>query len=421
MNEFLEQFLVEARDLVDQATRELLALEGAPEEKQQLDSAFRAFHTLKGCAGIVDFAAMSRTVHRAEEALSEVRRGDASASPALIGDCLNVVDQVVQWLDEIQASGELPNAPDAAADAAIARFAEHDPTPIQTVPAADAQPESTNPDLTATARGLLEEQLFVIADGDPAGRTGRVAAAGRVAGNVLRHLSRSAEARNADRAVASFLADGDAGPLIEAITGLLETHQAPAPAAARPGAAARSFRVDAERVNALVALTGELIVAKNAIAHVSRSAEETGNSLAPVLKAERARLERLLARLQETALNLRVVPLRSVFERFQRVVRELAIELAKPAVLVLQGDDTEADRLIVDMLFEPLLHIVRNAMDHGVEFDARARGCRKTGDRDDRAACTSPGTARPRRGRRRRPGRRRRAGPPRGGGAQRHE
>ncbi|HEY1944897.1 MAG TPA: chemotaxis protein CheA [Roseiarcus sp.] len=370
MNEFLEQFLVESRELVDQATRELLALEGAPEEKQKIDSAFRAFHTLKGCAGIVDFSAMSRAVNRAEEALSEVRRGDASASPALVGDCLNVVDQVVQWLDEIEASGELPYAPDAAAHAAIARFAEHEPRPRQTVPEEEAPSEPASLDLTAVARRLLEEQLLVIADGDPAGRTGRVAAGGRVAGNVLRRLALSAEARNVDRAVASFLADGDAGPLIEAIAGSLEAHQAIAPivpAVARPSAAARSFRVDAERVNALVALTGELIVAKNAIAHVSRSADEAGNPLAPVLRAERARLERLLARLQETALNLRVVPLRSVFERFQRVVRELAIDLAKPAVLVLQGDDTEADRMIVDMLFEPLLHIVRNAMDHGVE------------------------------------------------------
>jgi two-component system chemotaxis sensor kinase CheA len=120
-------------------------------------------------------------------------------------------------------------------------------------------------------------------------------------------------------------------------------------------------------VDALVALTGELIVAKNAIAHIARSADESGNALAHTLRDERARLDRLLARLQETVLNLRVVRLRTVFQRFQRAVRELAIALGKPTTLVIEGEDTETDRTIAEMLFEPLLHIVRNAMDHGIE------------------------------------------------------
>ena len=370
MNEFLEQFLVESRELVEQATRALLALESAPNAKDRLDGAFRAFHTLKGCAGIVDFSAMSRAMHVAEEALSRVRNGDASISSGLVGDCLNVVDQVVQWLDEIEASGDLPPTPDAAADAAVARFKRREPSSAQADAGTDGRPDPAGAGLLSAARGILDEQLFLIADSNPSGRRGRVASACRTAANVLRHLSRGADAGEIERAVSSFLTDGDVAPVANAITRSLGTDRAVAPAApatAQPDAIARSFRVDAERVNALVALTGELIVAKNAIAHISKTADETRNPLAPVLKAERARLERLLARLQETALNLRVVPLRSVFERFQRIVRELALDLTKPTVLVIQGDDTEADRTIVEMLFEPLLHIVRNAMDHGVE------------------------------------------------------
>jgi two-component system chemotaxis sensor kinase CheA len=120
-------------------------------------------------------------------------------------------------------------------------------------------------------------------------------------------------------------------------------------------------------VDALVALTGELIVAKNTIAHLAMVADQNENALAPMLSEARSRLERLVGRLKETALNLRVMPLRSVFERFQRVVRELALELGKPTVLIVEGEDTEADKAVVELLFEPLLHIVRNALDHGVE------------------------------------------------------
>jgi two-component system chemotaxis sensor kinase CheA len=117
----------------------------------------------------------------------------------------------------------------------------------------------------------------------------------------------------------------------------------------------------------LVNLTGELIVAKNAISHVARQAENGGNVLAPLLIAEHARLERLVASLQHAVLSLRVLPLDTVFQRFSRVVREMALNLGKPANLTIEGGDTEADKAIVEMLFEPLLHAVRNAMDHGIE------------------------------------------------------
>jgi len=359
MNEFLEQFCLESRELVDQATRELLSLERAPQDRATLDGAFRAFHTLKGCAGIVDFVAMSRSVHVAEEALSSVRQGEASISSALIGDCLNVVDQVARWLDEIEASGDLPATPDAEADAAIARFQRK----------VVAEPE-TRPSLQLgdAARLILDEQLLLLAETEAAGRIGRVAAAARGAGNVLRYASRSAEAREIERALGAFLEDDDVRPLAESFTRALgQPAAASSPAAARAEPSARSLRVDAERVDALVALTGELIVAKNAIAHLAALAGENRNVLAPMLNDAHLRLERLVGRLKDTALNLRVAPLRPVFERFQRIVRELALELGKPTRLVVEGEDTEADKSIVDLLFEPLLHIVRNAMDHGVE------------------------------------------------------
>ena len=103
MNEFLEQFLVEARELVEQVTADLLALERDPGDRASLDGSFRAFHTLKGGAGIVDFAAMGRAMHAAEDVLSSVRRGDRPVTAGLIGDCLACLDQVVQWLDALEA------------------------------------------------------------------------------------------------------------------------------------------------------------------------------------------------------------------------------------------------------------------------------------------------------------------------------
>ena len=109
MNEFLAQFLIESRELVEQATEGLLVLEQSPHDAERLDSVFRAFHTLKGGAGIVEFAAMERAVHAAEEILSGARAGKRALTPALVGDCLACLDQVVQWLDVIEQTGELPS------------------------------------------------------------------------------------------------------------------------------------------------------------------------------------------------------------------------------------------------------------------------------------------------------------------------
>src|SRR6185436_8521631 len=94
MNEFIEQFLVESRELVEQATDDLLMLEKAPGNKERLDSAFRAFHTLKGGAGIVDFAAMEKAVHAAEDVLAAARSGSRAITTRLVGDCLTCLDQV---------------------------------------------------------------------------------------------------------------------------------------------------------------------------------------------------------------------------------------------------------------------------------------------------------------------------------------
>ena len=122
MNEFVEQFLLEARELIEQGTNDLLALEKGENGKQTIDALFRAFHTLKGAAGIVEFAAMGRALHAAEGALSEVRNETRKVSPTLIDDCLRCLDQVTRWLDEMEATGEPPPNAAAAADVIVAKF-----------------------------------------------------------------------------------------------------------------------------------------------------------------------------------------------------------------------------------------------------------------------------------------------------------
>ena len=461
MNEFIEQFLIECRELVEQGVADLLALEQSPGDRGRLDSAFRAFHTLKGSAGIVEFAAMGRALSAAEDALSAVRSGEDAVTADMIGDGLTCLDQVVQWLDEMETLGEPPPDADPAADAIIARFART-PTPvadlrpaspwwddllaahvliadraraaIRYAPDADAflrgedplallarvpgllaldiQPAQASPPLDSAdpfacnlvltalssahvtnvsgalspvadqvelralddalpvaARALIEEQILLLAEPAEDGRAGRIASALAVATNVLRHAGWLAEAEG----LRGLDHDGDG--LAAALEALLTVAEPTAPISAEPvaltqqDAAPRALRVDVERIDALVRLAGEMTVIKNAVGHAARLAQDGGDPkiLAARLKDSHGHLERLVGELQHAVLSIRVLPMRHVFHRFPRLVREIGASLGKPIRLVTEGEDAEADKAVVEALFEPLLHVLRNAIDHGVE------------------------------------------------------
>lgn len=369
MNEFIEQFLVECRELVEQATDDLLALEDRPDDRERLDGAFRAFHTLKGAAGIVDFAAMEIALHAAEDVLASVRGGADPVTPALVGNCLTCLDQVVQWLDVMQGSGEPPTDAQPAADAIVARLGARvtaatvgeQPDPVE-LPAS-----SGHSDLSPTARDVLAAQIALLADPTAELSPGHTASAARVAINLLLNAGRVEEAASLGK-VQDLQILGDA--LRSLADGALQVAaEAAAPTREPPEPAARGLRVDVERIDALVSLTGELTVAKNALAHAASLARDGADAslLARVLKDQHAVLDRLVGELQRSVLHIRVLPLRHVFQRFPRLVREMVVALGKPARLVTEGDATEADKAIVESLFEPLLHVMRNALHHGVE------------------------------------------------------
>jgi two-component system chemotaxis sensor kinase CheA len=466
MNDFLQQFLIESRELVTQATEGLLLLEQSPANAQGIDSVFRAFHTLKGSAGIVEFAAMEHAVHSAEDLLVQVRSGRRTLDPVLIGTCLACLDQVSAWLDILGRTGELPSDRGPKANIAI------DPTGVQNwaaslvgrnagargravtairfVPghdcfyqgedpiarmsglprllALDLEPVSAWPPLSAfdpyscnlvltalsgasmnevnahmqghpgdcevvavspaaissmegplsrNVRKVLEEQVAVLDVEKVRHLSGRIASAAITAANAMQYCGRNAQAEALKHALGQGVGEDVRLSVRRAITQLLASDSAAPAAKAESSHPAettmtRTLRVDAERIDSLVRLTGELTVAKNAIGHTAKLAQANGDSVAGLLKEHHGVLERLIAQLQGSAIGMRVLPLRSVFQRFPRVLREMAANLGKPAKLEIEGEDTEADKTIVEMLFEPLLHIVRNAIDHGVE-DANGR------------------------------------------------
>jgi two-component system chemotaxis sensor kinase CheA len=251
---------------------------------------------------------------------------------------------------------------------------------------------NTDMGISPDAHAVLQEQLMLAANDEVAGFAGRLGSAARVAVNVLRRAGLTEAHRTLSDALNQAQGEGSGAAFISALQDLLAQTVAkpgaePSSAAAPPtttevGASfdkaedtaprtqlVRSLRVDADRIDVLVNLTSELTVVKNAIGHSARLAREGADpdDLMRRLKDQHARLDRLVGELQRSVLGIRVLPLHHVFQHFPRLVREMAQDLGKSVRLVIEGQATEADKATVEALFEPLLHLLRNALDHGVE------------------------------------------------------
>jgi len=513
VNTLQEQFVTEARELIRQATDDLIALERDGSSTECIDRVFRAFHTLKGSAGVVELPAMSLLLHAAEDLLTSVRQGTLGVSAEIIDQSLAALDQVASWVDDFEVTGTLPAQAgevarsmaerlrsffptDVAAHATVSRtsappggalpggktnlpewvtaltqsqdrrltsqspastlvaisyepladcffngddplqlmrqvpgllamsaepreafppLAELEPYvcnirlraisagnrddierifrlvpdqvrtlefPDDALPAAPDKTGYTN-ELNALIRAVVDEQCQMLRVADRKDDlVGCIGSATRVAVNALRHGGYFVLSETVERGGSLALSRRDTEPLLAALeqvfvalgSGPEATPDDIAPTSPslpseQIDRSDRVLRVNETKLNALINLAGELIVAKNALAHSARQVDQElrGHEIAAAIRRDHAAIERLVVELHGATLQLRMVPVAQVFRSFPRLVRDLSRQLGKNVTLVTHGDTTEADKAMIDRLFEPLVHLVRNAVDHGIE------------------------------------------------------
>jgi two-component system chemotaxis sensor kinase CheA len=261
------------------------------------------------------------------------------------------------------------------------------PGSFSTAPIPRHLPEVTH-DLLRFSADMLR-QLAPAAE-----QPGRLASARRVAANALGTAgfedaaAALAEAATADalvEAIGAILARDTAAaaaPASAASTPAAEQHpEAAHPEAAHPEAMGgrKMLRVDQEKIDMLMKLVGELVVAKNSLPYLARRADEQygARALGREIKDEYGVIDRIVQELQGAVMSVRMMPVGQVFQRFPRLVRDLARKLGKQVDLVITGEETEADKNVIESLFDPLLHMVRNSLDHGIEPPAEREACGK--------------------------------------------
>lgn len=408
-NEVLDAFLVEAGELLDALGDQLIALEAAPRDGELLNSVFRAFHTVKGGAGFLAVRPMVELCHHAEDLLNEARNQRCELQASHIDSLLRVLDVLLQMMQALR-DGDTVDAAPAALMRSLQPHAGTPPAAATTPQAAPAAPVAPAPPQQAATAAADPVEAAFEAMLDNTG-TNPVGNGNAISDDEFEHLLDELHGGKAPGSEAAPAKDGIDDSEFEALldniygkggapgaqpdTTTDSTPTAPAeiPAAApappppppapkapenvQPVHAAgdankhraeTTVRVDTDRIDALVNAAGELVLVRNRLANLTARGASTD--------MERAvgNLDRVASDLQMAVLRMRMQPIGRLFQRFPRIVRDLARQLGKQVALEQRGEETNLDRTLVESLADPLIHLLRNSVDHGIEEpDVRER------------------------------------------------
>jgi two-component system chemotaxis sensor kinase CheA len=362
LSKYAALFLAESREHLSSCNQYLLEWERDPAAAEPVAGLFRAIHTIKGMAATMGYDAVSGLAHGTENLLDAVRAGRVAVTPALVQLLFSAVDGITAAVGRAGAGLTAVAADDAAL------MAELDAAAASAGPAEAARPAAPEAERQVPASRLVS----VVIRSDAQVRGGRAMLA-------LRRVEPLGAVSDVRPGVAMFERDdfdgrftfrlaGDAGAsAIEAAirgAGDIDRVTVSDGAAAAGDAAAglrRQIRIDLARLDALMKHVGELVVARNRLVELASGRDDAD------LGGVADQVSRLVGDLQSEVLLARMSPVAEVFDRFPRVVRDLARELGKQARFESEGGEIELDRAVLDEIGDPLLHLIRNAVDHGLE------------------------------------------------------
>ncbi|MEN2425817.1 chemotaxis protein CheA [Chromobacterium vaccinii] len=350
MEELLGDFLMESTDLLSDVDNKLVELEKRPEDKALLNDIFRGFHTIKGGAGFLNVIPMVNLCHRTENLFDKLRNGEmhiTSEVMDVILDATGIVRDMFGTLGQGLMPGDADARVLAALDAALAgqpvtAEAPAEPAPAAPAPAAPAAPAGNGPDWNQLYQAVAP------ASAAPAGAAAAPAPA-------------AAPAAAAPAPAAQPPAVAKPAPK-------------PAPAKTGGGPAAsgpqeNTIRIDTVRLDMVLNLSGEIGLTKNRLTTLRTEILQGNRDTNTLRSLDEAisQLDLLVGDLQNAVMKTRMQPIGRLFQKYPRLARDLARQLGKEVELVLSGEETELDKTMIEDLNDPLVHLVRNAVDHGIE------------------------------------------------------
>ncbi|QKF61831.1 hybrid sensor histidine kinase/response regulator [Campylobacter curvus] len=377
MKEIMEDFLIEAFELIEQIDHDLVELEANPEDLELLNRIFRVAHTVKGSSSFLNFDVLTELTHHMEDVLNKARKEELKMTPDVMDVVLESVDMMKGLLHSIRDHG---NDTDAGIDiknicARLTQISEGE-APSAAEPSAPAAPSEPAPTPEEPAQATTEEHhdiddadLSKLSDDEVEAEIER----------LLKVRKAEDQARRASKA-------GGTKPAAAAESAAPKPTPAPAPKAAPAskekdadkkvpavsgGAIAQeqTIRVEVKRLDHLMNLIGELVLGKNRLLKIYDDVEERyeGEKFLEELNQVVSSLSLVTTDIQLAVMKTRMLPIAKVFNKFPRMIRDLSRELGKQIDLEISGEETELDKSIVEEIGDPLVHIIRNSCDHGIE------------------------------------------------------
>jgi len=343
-SDIVQDFLVESYENLDRLDRELVGLEKNPHDRDALGSVFRTIHTIKGTCGFLGFSKLEKVAHVGENLLTRLRDGQLTLNPELTTALLGMVDAVRQMLKEIQSTGQDGEVDYPELRETLTRLQQAGASAVKQVesPALQQVPLPTPEKEIAAASPEAVALPVAAALEKPAGKKRPKAAKLQPAEGIISGPVRAEE------------------PAISRQEDVLVTQQS---AESRPrDKAAETIRVGVNVLDKLMTLVGELVLARNQLLQISNTVEDAS------LQAVSQRMNLIATELQEEVMKTRMQPIGNIWSQFPRTVRDVALGFGKEVGIEMEGKETELDKTIIEAIKDPLTHLVRNSVDHGIEL-----------------------------------------------------
>ncbi|WP_148805870.1 chemotaxis protein CheW [Campylobacter concisus] len=375
MKEIMEDFLIEAFELIEQIDHDLVELEANPEDLELLNRIFRVAHTVKGSSSFLNFDVLTELTHHMEDVLNKARKGELKITPDIMDVVLESVDMMKGLLESIRDNGsdaaagiDIKNicasltqisegeAPSVAPEAPAAPAPEPVKEPEPVAPAEEAAPEVSDAELSKLSDSEVEAEIERLLKVRKAEDQARRASKG-IAPKSPEEIAPAASAAPAPVPKPAPSRERDADKKV------------PAASSSSAVAQEQTIRVEVKRLDHLMNLIGELVLGKNRLLKIYDDVEERyeGEKFLEELNQVVSSLSLVTTDIQLAVMKTRMLPIAKVFNKFPRMIRDLSRELGKQIDLEISGEETELDKSIVEEIGDPLVHIIRNSCDHGIE------------------------------------------------------
>ncbi|SMF76363.1 two-component system, chemotaxis family, sensor kinase CheA [Tistlia consotensis] len=339
MDELLSEFLTETNEGLGFLDVELVKLEQNPNDPEILSNIFRLVHTIKGTCGFLGLPRLESVAHAGENVLGRVRDGELVVTPGIVTTVLDCLDRIREILGVLEATEAEPEGDDSELIGRLDAICEQ-------VDSGELAPA----DEPAEVEVEIEEPVAETVEDDKV-----------VALETPVHETAAAEPAKPTKAAKVE------PPVAEPAHADVAEHAAPEHAAKESAVANQSIRVNVELLENLMTMVSELVLTRNQLLQILRQQKET-DFAAPL-----QRLNHVVSELQEGVMKTRMQPIGNAWAKLPRIVRDLSLELGKKVELVMNGADTELDRQVLELIKDPLTHMVRNSADHGLEDPAERR------------------------------------------------